>query len=515
MVFVRKSVWAAGGDFSDPILFWYAKGVEIVKQRPINDPTSWRFLAAIHGIDVNLWRRYGYLNDDDSLPSQSVQDIYWNQCQHQSWYFLPWHRGYLASLEAIIRDAIVNAGGPERWALPYWNYSDTANPNALELPPAFSRQTMPDGSANPLFVTQRYGQSATPPSLPLPADDVSLEALNLTSFKGQANGGSPGFGGVETGFSHSGRVNGRLESLPHNFIHVDIGRQNSEGLPGLMSYTKTAALDPIFWLHHCNIDRLWEVWVYRNFQNQNPTDALWLDGPIYQKFIVPLSNGQDWKFAPKDVTQTTAPNLDYIYDNIEDPLQGVVSTTVRLMRLGASLRQISATSMSMKSESNPELIGANSDRVAMMGASASTQVRLDSRMLGQVSRSFEAFTASEANVQEPNRIFLNLENIRCDRDGAVIDVYVNVPSGGDPTEHPELRAGSIALFGVRNASLTDQPHGGQGVTEVLDITHVVDTLYLSGELNDLANLEVSFLSRSALTEEDNVTVERVSIYRQG
>lgn len=513
MVFVRKNVWAAGGDFSDPLLFWYAKGVNSLIQRAIDDPTSWRFLAAIHGIDISLWRRYGYLNNHDSLPPQSLQNIYWNQCQHQTWYFLPWHRGYLASLEAIVRDAIIRAGGPVDWALPYWNYSDTTNPNARRLPPAFVRQTMPDGSPNPLFVRQRYGQIANPPSLPLPANHVLLGALNIASFKGQANGGSPGFGGIETGFSHFGGVNGRLESSPHNIIHVDIGSRRNQNTPGLMTDPDTAALDPIFWLHHCNIDRLWEVWLNRDPQHRNPTEALWLEGPIDRKFVVPLANGQDWKFAPKHVTQTTAPNLNYVYDDIRDPLRGMIASTARLNRLGASPSPRSATDRPMQNQPHPELIGANRNAIAVTGASISTQVRLDNRMIGKVARSFAAFSTAESQIAEPDRVFLNLENIRSNKDGAVIEVYVNVP-GVDRTQHPDVHVGTIALFGARQASLADQPHGGQGVTEVLDITHVVDTLYLAGNLNTLSNLEVRFLPRSGLTQEDNVTVERVSIYRQ-
>jgi tyrosinase len=524
MVFTRKSVWAAGGDFSDPILFWYAKGVDALKQRPINDPTSWRFLAAIHGFDLDLWDQYDYFNDSDQLPSQSVQNTYWEQCQHQSWYFLPWHRGYLASLEMIVRDAIIQAGGPADWALPYWNYSEnpTNTLNPRQLPPAFSRQTMPDNSPNPLFVTQRYGESVPAPSLPLAPETVTLEeALNEMFFKGQAIGGSPGFGGIETGFSHRGGPNGRLESRPHNGIHVAIGRGKSRSEPGLMSSPVIAALDPIFWLHHCNIDRLWEVWVNRKPQGQNPagafqnpTEALWLDGPTDRKFIVPLVDGQGWPFAPKDVLQTTATNLDYIYDDVSDPLQGVSAMVVRLNRLGASLSPDSAVGIPMENQLKAELIGANSDRVAMIGESISTPVRLDSQMMNKVSRSFETFAASESKTQEPDRIFLNLENIRSNEDSVLISVYMNVPSGANPTDHPDLYAGTIALFGVSQASQPDQPHGGMGVTEVLDITHIVDSLHLAGGLN-VSNLEVTFLPQSPLTEVENVTVERVSIYRQG
>ena len=33
------------------------------------------------------------------------------------------------------------------------------------------------------------------------------------------------------------------------------------GVGGWMSAFATAAQDPIFWLHHANIDRLWEAWL--------------------------------------------------------------------------------------------------------------------------------------------------------------------------------------------------------------------------------------------------------------
>ena len=41
----------------------------------------------------------------EAFPSASDQQRFWNQCQHQTWYFLPWHRGYLLGLEAVVRDA--------------------------------------------------------------------------------------------------------------------------------------------------------------------------------------------------------------------------------------------------------------------------------------------------------------------------------------------------------------------------------------------------------------------------
>jgi tyrosinase len=524
MVFVRKSVWANGGDFNDAILYWYAKGVGVLKDRPINDLTSWRFLGAIHGFDPNKWQRYGYLSTGEQLPEKSVQDKYWQQCQHGSWYFLPWHRGYVASLEAIVRDAIIQAGGPTEWALPYWNYSDTNNSNARELPPAFSSQQLPDGSPNPLFVEQRYGSPLGSANVPIiiPPQDVDLKnTLEEPNFTGVASGGSPGFGGVKTLFSHSGRVHGVLENQPHDVVHVDIGGILGEFDPqsevnnlGLMTDPDTAGLDPIFWLHHANIDRLWEVWLHRNSRHQNPIESAWLDDPLEREFIVPLPDGQSWKFTSKDVLQTSAPDLNYEYDDISDPLEGTTRIRRRLERLGSSLDSASVSSSNVDNPQNVELLGANSVKLEFTGQTSATQVQIDHPTLRKVARSFRSVETSESSAQEPDRIFLNLENIRAADDAVVLDVYINLPNSANPSDHPELYTGSVSFFGVSNASRSDQPHGGQGVTKVLEITDIIDTLHLSGEF-DVSNLKVEFFSRKELKPADKVTVERVSIYRQG
>jgi tyrosinase len=43
-----------------------------------------------------------------------------------------------------------------------------------------------------------------------------------------------------------------------------------------MSSFQGAGHDPIFWLHHCNIDRLWELWLASGVGRVNPSDAVWL-----------------------------------------------------------------------------------------------------------------------------------------------------------------------------------------------------------------------------------------------
>ncbi|HEX3141339.1 MAG TPA: tyrosinase family protein, partial [Rhizobacter sp.] len=198
-------------------MLWYAEGVLTLQARPIKDRTSWRYLAAMHGIDAALWTAFGYLSEADKLPTKAEQGAFWNQCQHQSWYFLPWHRGYLAAFEAIMRAAIVAKDGPSDWALPYWNYNATSPPSANTLPHCFEFPTMPDGRPNPLAVKQRYGPNGSG-KISLHAADIALDALKDSVFTTTASGGSTGFGGRKTRFRHQGAHNsaGMLESQPHN-----------------------------------------------------------------------------------------------------------------------------------------------------------------------------------------------------------------------------------------------------------------------------------------------------------
>jgi tyrosinase len=518
MARTRRDVWKLGEGWNDPLI-WYARGVRTLQQRPITDRTSWRFLAAMHGVDAQLWQALGYLAASEALPSNADQRAFWKQCQHQTWYFLPWHRGYLAAFEAMIRAAIAPLGGPADWALPYWNYSEQAPASAGRIPPAFQATTLPDGTPNPLLVRYRYGEDGQG-NVQLTGQDVSLRALMEPRFAGGSFGGSPGFGGPRTVFSHSGDINGRLENRPHNLVHSLVGGQdaNNPDIPGLMSDPDTAALDPIFWIHHANIDRLWEVWLKRDNAHKNPNDAAWLTGPANQTFNMPKPNGEAYSFTAKDILDTTAANLDYVYEDVTDPLGGANPLAERMARLaaphGIAAPGLAAVEASMGQKAPAELIGANDATVQVDGGHVETQVQLDRRVADKVRRSLHPQSAFAAGApKEPDRVFLNLEHIKSANDAAVFQVYVNLPPNADPAAHPECLAGAVSLFGVKKASRGDDPHGGNGLTTVLDITDIVDALHLSNQ--DLDQLSVRFVPRTRIRPEDKVSVGRVSVYRQG
>jgi tyrosinase len=518
MTYRRLDVWKLGAGWSDNTL-WYAKAVAEMKRRPIADRTSWRFLAGMHGIEEQLWRAFTYIKVNDVMPSAADQKVFWRQCQHQTWFFLPWHRGYLAAFEAIVRDTIVKLGGPANWALPYWNYNDVTNPNATKLPPCFGVEKLPDGTPNPLYTARRYGNGGG--VINMPPAVINLNALNEPVFTGSAAGGTTGFGGPATLFSHDGQSNGQLESRPHNAVHGLVGGRVTGSDPdvatnyGLMSNPDTAALDPIFWVHHANIDRLWEVWLRRDPKHKNTVDPRWTTGPANRKFLMPDTKGNGYGFTPSDMLDTLAPNLNYVYEDVTDPLHGGSQLQRRLLRLNVPERaNIAVTEVAMTKESKTELLGANATTVRLQGKPVSTTVRMDEKVALKTARSLTMESLMVEGQQEPDRVYLNLENIRGNNDATIFYVYVNVPADADPKNFPGQMAGAVSLFGVQKASRIDEVHSGNGINEVLDITDIIDTLHLSQKL-DFAKLDIRFVPHTEIGENDKITVGRVSIYRRG
>jgi tyrosinase len=506
MTFVRRNVWELGDDWAEEIL-WYARGVAAMKARGLNEPTGWRFYAGMHGFNAARWQELGYLFATDTPPTQADFSTFWRQCQHGSWYFLPWHRGYVLALEANIRAEVVALGGPEDWALPYWNYF---KPGQDALPPAFGSPDWPDGVGdNPLYVEQRYGPDGDGHVF-VPTDQVNLAALNDPDFTGATGGGSTGFGGVDTGFSHNGSPHGGIETQPHDWVHGLVGGQSVQPpeTVGAMADPRTAGLDPIFWLHHANIDRLWASWNL-DTTHLDPSQQPWLLGPAStgeRAFCAPMPDGTTFTYTPEEMMNL--PDLGYEYDDLTPavappPPPGPAGPVVDDGEEGVAVP-----------ETEVELVGSNDKAVPVAGRESRTQVRLDSSARQKVGDRIDAADSGEEGVAAPDRVFLNLENVRGRSDATAFSVYLGLGDDEDPAEHPERLAGSIAPFGVSEASDFDDEHAGAGLNFVLEVTSIVNELHREGRLA-ADDLSVRVVPRRPPGGKSELSIGRISIVRQG
>jgi len=545
--YLRKNAWDAnnGGQFTDKsneftALFWYAKAVQVMQSRPIENPTSWWFYAAIHGEflineikDPNYkylnWKNISYISpkaDLTALPSSNLVDSFWDQCQHGTWFFPPWHRGYLVALENILRDIIINElSGPNDWSLPYWNYLNQSTAYAeFKIPPAFTESSLPDGTANPLYVPERYGPTGNSdiyvqvgPNIKTSANDecqwnetYSASAANNASN----NSGLFGqfYGGGETGFSHGGSETGDLEMNPHNFVHGMVGGEsNSNNQNGLMGVPATAALDPIFYLHHANIDRMWAAW-NQTGKNNNTANPNWLHGPTAQgdrRFEMPIDpSGTAWPFTPEDVNSTEHVNYNgqtytYTYDDLSLTSYETIPPTKlhekmleRFSKLGVRTVE---KDFKMTKKRNPELVGASSGSLTLNSKATKTQVKLQSSSWKSVSNSIMKASVSKI----PDEVYLQLEGVKGGSDSNFISVYVN-----------EKFVKSISLFGLLAASMTNAAHGNSGLNFKFNITEIVDDLHLENDLN-MDSLNVEIKTKNPLVEGKEITVDRIGIYRVG
>jgi tyrosinase len=445
--YLRKDVWGLSEPNPwHPIIEAYALGIREFQKPGRPEPLTWTYQAAIH-----------------ALPRGQAGDEFLNRCQHFCWFFLPWHRLYLYYFERIVRAAIqtldeVSEDVKSEWALPYWNYERSAA--ARSLPPAFRDEKLAGrDEPNPLFIRQR--KRGRNQGDPLDANDVRSDIARRPGVFAFADGSVGGFAGPAVGPSHAGEVagadSGELENVPHGSVHVQVG--GGSGLPsdpenGFMTLFETAGLDPIFWLHHCNIDRLWEMWLGQGDGHANPPAG----SPLYTPtFHFHDENGDRVEKSAEFVVDT-ATNLEYTYEDITPPAPPTRRRARR--RLTAMSEDAAATP--------PEFVGGTRESIMLAGGEERVSFET-SRPTGPLAR---------RGGGRPERVYLRFEGITGQQPGITYAVYLNLPEDDATEVDPEdYYVGNLAFFGVERAGdvETDRP-GGHGLSHAFDVTELVEAL---------------------------------------
>ncbi len=487
---VRRDVWEMGDEadpWRDPALLTYAHGVAAMQRLAQTEPSNganWINQAAIH-------ERHG----------ASVRGRLENQCQHATWFFLPWHRMYLYWFERIVRSHLGKKGGD--WALPYWNYTTDKPDRRRSLPPAFREKTLPDGTDNPLYIEKRQ-RSPLKINAGDQLDGVTVatgKAMREAVFSRPGAGTTGGFGGNRTNplFHHDalGPGVGTLEIVPHGSVHTQVG-----GRGGFMASFDTAALDPIFWLHHANLDRLWEEWRRQPSSGHppgsNPTDPAWLT----MKFDFVNESGAALQMAVADVLDIEG-QLSYTYSHLPAPH--------RTAPAPAPPERIAMVADEANPEHPPEMIGASEEPVTLAGPTTGASIA--------VSPPSGPAALAAGTGEGPSATYLNVENVRGEANpGLLYGVYMNLPEGEAPQPESDSFVGTISLFGIEGSQLDDEDEEAHhGLHYVFDVSEQVERLREGGRW-DPERLHVTFSPVGIEAEEEgklsvpSVEIGRVSLF---
>jgi tyrosinase len=280
----------------------YAKGVQAMLELKPDHPHNWFRNAFVHFMD----------------------------CPHGNWWFYVWHRGYVGYFEQTIR----TLSKDPKFAIPYWDWTTypelpagmfqgaldptsnfylpfTRNIDTFSkyIQPAldaywkslnkvqlaqlqvrglnntadlWAAVALPDDPGDRPFAETKIARWYTATNRKL--DENASANVAATVVRGglgaklfyDAAGKIDSFNSVKTPSHHtapggSGSFSSIIEGQPHNMVHNSIGGAGhiDPGPYGNMT-NNLSPVDPIFFLHHGNMDRLWDVWTRKQQKQGKP-----------------------------------------------------------------------------------------------------------------------------------------------------------------------------------------------------------------------------------------------------
>lgn len=352
-------------------------------------------------------------NTDASNPNSWTYwtNIHRSYCPHGVAYFLAWHRGYIYYFERQLRAV----SGNLQLVLPYWDYYSYAN-----LPGEFTNPT----SGNPLYA-ERVNTNVR-------------QALTMAPF-------SSNLYNFQTGTNNAFEPN--IEGAPHNQLHNLIGN--------LMS-TMSSPLDPIFWLHHANIDRLWVAWVNAGGNRKMPAinKPYWNGRHTYATTLTMLRTS----------TYGTRTTLGYRYANEAFPTQLPLaqvspSNILKVQATPESSPAIGSFKISSPRQTSDQTFSVTGAlNVGLDQRSISAQLPVTSEHSGALSLVAAGRTATiPGNPKSYRSAQLVLDHIEISdlgkKGGYFYKIYLNIlPAKGLPNRPASIYIGSIGPFEISAAT---------------------------------------------------------------
>ena len=284
-----------------------------MKNLPCDNPLSWYYQGGMHWTpDARTLAKNPFCASYDAKHPDPKWA--WDTCASHdadgfsTIHFLAWHRLYVYHLEKIVR----KLSGKQDFALPYWNYVslNPGQPQQLIMPELFWSPA--NISKNSLYTAARMSSLNQGKPLDAYASNYLLKDAKVASQDNDYATFNTDLNNGIHDYMH-GYIGGSDGSPPPNTINQqmfnEIDQFKSNGLMGNIS---SAAFDPIFWMHHGNIDRLFQQWT-DSIRGQKITmqDLMSVPDWPYDFFD---ENGKKVTYTKQQVFDILY-NLDYRYDD--------------------------------------------------------------------------------------------------------------------------------------------------------------------------------------------------------
>jgi tyrosinase len=323
---------------------------------------------------------------------------------------------YLHYFEEAVRSVLDVSDPP--FAMPYWDYGHKdaqGRFDQLKIPADFLQARLPNGQANDLYFSERNDDAV---NIGLPPREVDTRVIFQQAQL--LTGGTVGDG-----------FNGRVNHRPHGVIHGVIGK------PTGMASFEYAARDPLFWVHHANIDRFWQSWRQPRVDGasvRDPTNGGWLA----QEFAFPDSKTERSVLKVLEALNLST-KMRVGYDRLEEG-SFLLAAGPEPSRTGPR-----TTLSESSSQSQPQITEKNVPVGVTVPPTVPTNV-----LTGFTSRT-------------DARFFLVIEVETASAPGGIYEVYARVPSAEGTTEQ---FLESFDLFGPEGG-------GNRSVTWTADVTAFV------------------------------------------
>jgi tyrosinase len=200
-----------------------------------DDERGYQFMAGLHGLPLPM-----YCDLAHGRPA-----------------FLPWHRAYLYRFELELRRG-------HDVMLPWWDWI-----GAPHVPDSYQQAGQPKNALSSMPINQQARDQGERGEGTDGQDEEELRLATLAdTIREPHRPGTrlPSKTEIERvmGYRDFSSFTSKLEDY-HGMVHVYVG--------GHMGDIPFAAYDPIFWAHHCMIERLWRMWQLRHPQASFPENV--------------------------------------------------------------------------------------------------------------------------------------------------------------------------------------------------------------------------------------------------